>query len=380
MIRLVDFSRQNKLLKKELIRNISKVIDSQAFILGQEVDEFERKFASYCKTSYAVGVGSGTDALLLSLRALGIGKGDEVITTANTFVSSILPILQVGAKPVLVDADENTLSINSALVERQITPRTRAIMPVHLYGLPVDMDPLLALAKKYKLHIIEDACQAHGSLYKERPAGGLGTVGCFSFYPSKNLGAFGEAGAIVTQKKRIAETVKILRNYGQKEKSIHELLGYNSKLDTIQAVILLTKLPHLPTWIKRRRSIASFYNFHLKDLPLILPKEPKYARANYYLYVIRTKYRDQLKDYLQKKGVLCGIHFPLPVHLQPCLRSLGYKKGDFPVSELSSRQVLSLPMYPELTRKELITITKLIPKFFSSRSTFFSFNKRSRTS
>ena len=364
MIRLVDFSKQNRLLKKNLTRAIIKVIDDQGYILGREVDEFERKFAAYCKTAYAVGVASGSDALLLSLRALGVGKGDEVVTVANTFISTIFPILQVGARPVLVDAEEDSLSINSALVEKQITTKTRAIIPVHLYGLPVDMDPLLALAKKYKLHIIEDACQAHGALYKGRVVGSLGDIGYFSFYPSKILGAFGDAGTIITQKKRIAKIVKILRNYGQKEKNIHSLLGYNSRLDAIQATILLTKLPHLPTWIKRRRIIASFYTSHLKDLPIVLPYEPQYAKASYYLYVIRTRYRDKLKQYLQNNNIACGIHYPIPIHLQPCMRDLGYKKGDFPISEKSAQEVLSLPLYPELTRKEVRTITLHIRKFF----------------
>ena len=365
MIRLVDFSRQNKLLKKKLLRAIAGIIDSQTYILGPDVDSFEREFASYCRTSYAVGVASGSDALLLSLRALGVGKGDEVITVANTFISTVLSILHVGAKPILVDADQNTLSMDISLIEKHITPRTRAIIPVHLFGLPVDMDPLIRLAKKYKLYVIEDACQAHGALYKGQVVGSIGDVGCFSFYPSKNLGAFGDAGAVVTNKKRIADTIRILRNAGQKEKNIHEVIGYNSKLDTIQAAILRTKLPYLPGWIQRRRAIASYYTSLLKDLPIVLPNEPLYAQASYHLYVIRTRYRDQLKQYLQNNNIACGIHFPIPIHLQPCMRDLGYKKGDFPVSEESAQEVLSLPMYPELTQKELRTIILHIRKFFT---------------
>ena len=364
MIRLVDFSQQNKLLKKKLMRAIAGVIDDQTYIQGPDVDSFERDFASYCRTSYAVGVASGSDALLLSLRALGVGRGDEVITVANTFISSVLPILHLGVRPRLIDADQNTLSMDISLVEKQITSRTRAIIPVHLFGLPVDMDPIIRLAKKYKLFIVEDACQAHGALYQGRPVGSLGDIGCFSFYPSKNLGAFGDAGAVVTNKKRLADAIRILRNVGQKGKNIHEVIGYNSKLDTIQAAILRTKLPFLPAWVQRRRKIASYYNDHLRDLPIVLPEEPRYAQASYHLYVIRTKYRDQLKQYLEKNGVACGVHYPIPIHLQPSMRLLGYKKGDFPVSEESAQEVLSLPMYPELTQKELRTIILHIRKFF----------------
>lgn len=364
MIRLVDFSRQNKLLKKKLMRAISKVIDDQTYILGQDVDEFEREFASYCKTNHAVGVASGFDALLLSLRALGIGIGDEVITVANTYVSTVLPILYVGAKPILVDADRETLSMDTSQVEKQITSRTRAIIPVHLFGVPVNMDPILRLAKKHKLLIIEDACQAHGALYKGKPVGSFGDVGCFSFYPSKILGAFGDAGAVVTNKKHIADDIRVLRNIGQKEKNIHTVLGYNSKLDTIQAAILRIKLSSLSNWIQKRRKIASNYKSQLQDLPIVLPNEPQYAKASYHLYVIRTRYRDKLMKYLQKNGIICGLHYPIPLHLQPCMRNLGYKKGEFPVSEQSSQEILSLPLYPELTEKEVHTIILHIRKFF----------------
>lgn len=364
MIRLVDFSQQNEFLKKGLMKAISRVIDSQAYILGKEVRSFENEFATYCGSKYAVGVASGTDALLLSLRALGIENGDEVITVANTFISTVLPILYVGAKPVLVDADRKTLSMEVSLVEKNITSRTRAIIPVHLFGLPVDMDPILRLARKYKLLVIEDACQAHGALYKGRKVGSFGDIGCFSFYPAKNLGAFGDAGAIITNKRRVAESIRILRNVGQKEKNIHDVIGYNSRLDTIQAAILRIKLKHLPTWIKKRRSVAKYYTYQLRDLPIVLPSELPYARASYHLYVIRTKYRDRLRQYLQKREIICGVHYPTPIHLQPGMRSLGYKKGDFPVSEKSAQEVLSLPLYPELTQKQLETIVLQIKKFF----------------
>ena len=364
MIRLVDFTKQNRLLNKKLIRAIEKVIDNQKYILGPEVEMFEREFAKYCGAKYTVGVGSGSDALLLSLRALGIKSGAEIITVANTFISTVLPILHVGARPILVDADPNTLSMDISLIEKKITARTKVIIPVHLFGLPVDMDPLLRLAKIFNLSIIEDACQAHGAKYKGRTVGSIGDIGCFSFYPSKNLGAFGDAGAVITNKKYIADSVGLLRNVGQKEKNIHSVIGYTSNLDTIQAAILLTKLPYLSRWIKQRRAIASYYTTNLSGLPLVLPSEPDYALASYHLYVIRTKHRDRLKEYLQKHDIARGIHFPIPIHLQPCMRILGYKKGDFPVSEKVSSEVLSLPLYPEMTKREQDTVILHIKKFF----------------
>lgn len=368
MIRLVDFSRQNKFLKKQLKEAIFRIIDDQAYILGHDVELFEREFAAYCGTSQAVGVASGFDAILLSLRALKVGGGDEVITTANTFISTVLPILHLGAKPILVDADRTTLSIDVSLVEKHISPRTRVIIPVHLFGLPVDMNALLSLAKKYNLFIIEDACQAHGALYKGRAVGSLGDIGCFSFYPSKNLGAFGDGGAVITNNKNLSDTIRMLRNVGQKEKNVHEIIGYNSRLDTIQAAILRTKLPHLQGWIQRRRGIASYYTSQLQGLPIVLPNEPNYALASYHLYVIRTKYRDQLERYLQHNNIACGIHYPTPIHLQPCMRTLGYRKGDFPVSEESAQDMLSLPLYPELTQREAHTIILYIRKFFHRSS------------
>lgn len=364
MIPFIDFSRQNRTLKKKLLRVVEGVIDSQAYILGPDVDAFEREFASYCGVKYAVGVASGFDAILLSLRALGVGNGDEVITAPNTFISTVLPILAVGARPVFVDVEQATLLMNGALVEQYITPHTRAIIPVHLFGLPVDMDPLLRLAKKYKIAIIEDACQAHGAFYKGKRAGTIGDVGCFSFYPSKNLGAFGDAGMVTTNRKDIREKLKILRNIGQKEKNIHSVLGYNSRLDTIQAAMLRIKLPYLNKWVQKRRQLAHRYNSLLVGLPVILPVEPKSTESSFHLYVIRTPRRDTLKRYLEDNGVMCGIHYPTPIHLQPCMKELGYKKGDFPVSERSAREVLSLPLYPELTMTEVDFVAGYIRRFF----------------
>lgn len=364
MIPFVDFTRQNKLLKKKLLRAVARVIDSQTYILGPDVDKFEREFASYSGVKHAVGVASGFDALLLSLRAMGIGKGDEVITVPNTFISTVLPILAVGARPVFVDVEHATLLMNVARVEERITPRTRAIIPVHLFGLPVDMDPLIRLAKKYKIAIIEDACQAHGAIYKGRMVGTVGDVGCFSFYPSKNLGAFGDAGMASTNMKDIGDKLKILRNIGQKEKNIHSVLGYNSRLDTIQAAMLREKLPYLNQWVRKRRQLAHRYNSLLVGLPVILPVEPESLKSSFHLYVIRTPRRDKLKRYLEDNGVMCGIHYPTPIHLQPCMKELGYKKGDFPVSEQSAREVLSLPLYPELKTEEVTVAARSIRKFF----------------
>lgn len=373
MIPFVDFTRQNKLLKKKLLRAVAGVIDRQAYILGPDVDAFEKEFASYSRVKYAVGVASGFDAILLSLRALGIGNGDEVITIPNTFISTVLPILAAGARPVFVDVEQATLLMNGALVEERITPRTRAIIPVHLFGLPVAMDPLLRLAKKYKIAIIEDACQAHGALYKGKRAGTIGDVGCFSFYPSKNLGAFGDAGAVTTNRKNLRDKLRILRNIGQKEKNIHSVLGYNSRLDTIQAAMLRVKLPYLEQWVQKRRQLAQLYNSLLANQPVVLPIESKSSQSSYHLYVIRTRERDQLKQYLEDNGVLCGIHYPTPIHLQPCMKELGYKKGDFPVSEDGAREVLSLPLYPELKAGEVGFVARTIRSFFraSRRSNGF---------
>ncbi len=373
MIPFIDFSRQNRTLRKKLLRAVEGVMDSQAYILGPDVDAFEREFASYCGVKYAIGVASGFDALLLSLQALGIGKGDEVITVSNTFISTVLPILAVGARPVLVDVEKTTLLIHGALIEQHITPRTKAIIPVHLFGLPVDTDPLVRLAKKYKLVIIEDACQAHGATYKGKKAGSLGDVGCFSFYPSKNLGAFGDAGMVTTNRRDIGEKLRILRNIGQKEKNVYSMLGYNSRLDTMQAAILRVKLPYLDQWVQKRRQLAHRYNALLVGLPVVLPFESELSESSYHLYVIRTPKRDALKRYLEDRGVLCGIHYPTPIHLQPCMKELGYTKGDFPVSEQSAREVLSLPLYPEMKLEEVDVVAHTIRSFFraSRRSICF---------
>ncbi len=364
MIPFIDFSRQNRTLKKKLLRAVEGVMDSQAYVLGPDVDAFEREFALYTRVKYAVGVASGFDAILLSLRALGVRKDDEVITVPNTFISTVLPILAVGARPVFVDVDPLTLLMDVKQVEKQITPRTKAIIPVHLFGLPVDIDPILRLAKKYKLAVIEDACQAHGAMYKGRKAGSIGDVGCFSFYPSKNLGAFGDAGAVTTNRKDIGEKLRILRNIGQKQKNVHSVLGINSRLDTIQAAMLRVKLPYLDQWVQKRRQLAHRYNTSLVDLPIALPIELESMKSSYHLYVIRTPGRDQLKRYLEDNGVLCSIHYPIPIHLQPCMKVLGYKRGDFPISERSAREVLSLPLYPELKAEEVDVVAHTIRSFF----------------
>ena len=364
MISLVNLTRQNKYLKRKLMKSISRVIDEQSFILGPEVAAFEQEFAAYCTARYAVGVASGYDAIFLSLRALGVGHGDEVITQANTFISTVLPILAVGATPKLVDVDPTTLSMDVSLVASRITPRTRAIIPVHLFGLPVDMEPLLRLAKKHNLRLIEDACQAHGALYNGKHVGSFGDTGCFSFYPSKNFGAFGDGGAVITNDQGTADSVRVLRNLGQKGKNIHAVIGVNSRLDTIQAAILRVKLPYLSGWVRRRRQIAVWYREGLAGLPLTLVNEPAYATASYHLFVVRTHSRDKLMRFLKSHDILCGIHYPIPIHLQPCLKSLGYRKGDFPVSEQSATELLSLPMDAELTRPEVQKVVYFIRTFF----------------
>ena len=372
MIPLIDLSRQNKLLKKKLLRAVERVIDSQSYILGPDVDAFEQEFASYCATRYAVGVASGTDALFLTLKALGIGPGDEVIAPAFTFISTVLAIVYTGAKPVLVDVDPRTYTIDVPHIKTHITSRTKAILPVHLYGLPADMDAIVALAKKYDLLVVEDACQAHGARYKGKPVGSLGTAGCFSFYPSKNLGAYGDGGAVTTNSKRLSERIRQLRNIGQKVKNRHKFVGYNSRLDSLQAAVLRVKLPYLSSWVQKRREIAEAYNTLLRPAPVIVPHEPSGRTSSYHLYVIRVSDRDALGQYLRQHGVETGIHYPVPIHLQPAFRTLGYKKGDFPVSELCAWQVLSLPMFPELTKRDVKCVARAVVHYTQSSKNLLS--------
>jgi len=358
MIPLSDLKRQYLRFKKEFDKSILDVLDSSWFILGKKVEEFEKNFAKYIGVKYAIGVGSGTEALHLSLKVLGIKQGDEVITVSNTTVPTISAISLSGAEPVFVDIDEDSFNIDINKIEKAITKKTKVIMPVHLYGQSADMDAIKKIARKHKLRIIEDCAQSHGTLYKGKKTGSLGDLGAFSFYPSKNLGAYGDAGLITTNSKELAEKLVKLRNYGKKTRYENDIVGFNSRLDEIQAAILNTKLNYLDKWNNVRRSIANYYNKNLKNL--IVPKERDYGQHNYHLYVVRTKKRNKLKSYLDKNGIKTEIHYPIPVHLQPAYKYLKIKRGSLPITEKICNEILSLPMFPELTKQEVEKIVKVI--------------------
>lgn len=364
----VDLKKQYQSIKKPINEAVLKILSEGNFILGKEVEEFEKAYARYLGVKYCIGVGSGSAGLRLGLRALGVGPGDEVITQANTFISTVLPILELGATPRLVDIIPTTYQIDPQEIEKTITKKTKVILPVHLYGIPAPMDRILKIAKKHKLIVLEDACQAHGSSFKGKKCGAFGEISVFSFYPGKNLGAAGDGGAVVTSNLSLDKKLRAMRHIGQFEKYKHDIFGYNSRLDTIHAAVLSIKLKHLEDWNKGRRKIASLYNALLSNLPIVLPPQldDRYV-VNYHLFVIRTEKRDDLLQYLQENGIYAGIHYPIPVHLQKAVISmLGYKKGDFPITERYSEEILSLPIFPELTKKEVGYICSLIRKFFSN--------------
>lgn len=364
---LVDLATQYQAIEGEIQDAIAKVLRSSDFILGQEVSLFEEEFAAYCEVGYAVGVDSGTSALELALRAFQVGPGDEVITAANTFIASALAISHVGATPVLVDVDPLTQTLDVYQLERAITARTRAVIPVHLFGHPADLDPILETARRHKLVVIEDACQAHGARYKGKPVGSFGHAAGFSFYPGKNLGAYGDAGAVVTNDPQVARLLKMLRNYGQKEKYHHLMRGYNRRLDTVQAAVLRVKLKYLDSWNAARRRNAELYRSWLGDAFAITPNETSCAEAVLHLYVIRVRNRDALRTYLSERGIGVGIHYPIPIHLQPAYSDCGYKRGDFPVTEALADQILSLPMYPELTPEMIEFVVRNIRTFHAEQ-------------
>lgn len=357
-IQFVDLKRQYESIKVEINAKINEVLNSTQFILGDNVKAFEEEFAQYCNAKYAVGVASGTDALTLSIEALGIGKGDEVITVPNTFIATVDAISRNNAKPVFVDIDPETYNIDVTKIEEKITDKTKAIIPVHLYGQPAEMDQILKIAKEYGLKIIEDACQAHGTEYRGKKVGALGNIGCFSFYPGKNLGAYGDGGIVVTNSFEIAEKIRMLRNYGQKVKYYHDFVGYNSRLDEMQAAILRVKLNKLNEWNDARRRNAQLYNELLEHV--VIPTEADFVKHVYHVYIVRTKKRDKLAAYLQSEGISTGIHYPQPIHFQKAYETLGYIKGSFPITEKYATEILSLPMFPELQQDEIEYITKKI--------------------
>jgi len=352
-IPFVDLAKQYQLHKREIDEALLRVAARCDFILGDDVKLFEQEYAAFCEAPHCVSVANGTEALQLALLACGVGPEDEVITCTHTFIATVLAIHQVGAKPVLVDCDPRFYTIDPAQVARAITPRTKALLPVHLYGQPADMDPILELGRKHGIPVVEDACQAHGAKYKGRTCGSLGDIAAFSFYPGKNLGAFGDAGAITTTRKVLAERVWLLRNYGQRVKYEHICKGFNSRLDTLQAAVLRVKLRHLNGWNKARRQAAAAYGRLLKDSKLVLPKEAPYSKHIYHLYIVQTESRKGLQAALDAANASWGIHYPIPVHQQPAFADLGYKVGSFPVSESVSSRILSLPMFPEITPAQI---------------------------
>ena len=355
MIPFVDLKAQYNSIKDEIDEAIQNVLNNTSFIMGKELKEFEKEFAQFCNIKYAIGVANGSDALILALKSCGISEGDEVITVPNTFIATTEAITHVGGKIVFVDIDPKTYTIDVSRIEEKITDKTKAIIPVHFYGQSADMDPIIKLSRKYNLKIIEDAAQAHGAEYKGKKVGSLGDIGCFSFYPAKNLGAYGDAGMITTNNEEIAKKLKLLRNHGRITKKYeHEIEGYSSRLDNLQAAILRVKLRHLSKWNNMRRKNAKKYNKLLSNIDGIIPPyEADYAKHVYHLYVIRVGERDILREELKSEGVATGIHYPIPLHLQPAYKYLGYKEGDFPVTEGCSQKILSLPMYAELSGEQI---------------------------
>jgi dTDP-4-amino-4,6-dideoxygalactose transaminase len=349
-IPFLNLRKAHEPLRAEILAAIEEVIDSSAFAGGPFVAKFEEDFAAFCESTFAIGLGNGTDALWLSLLALGIGPGDEVITVPSTFLATAEAISFTGAKPVFVDIDEQTYTLNPALLEAAITPRTRAVIPVHLFGQPADMDPIMAVARKHSLPVIEDACQAHGAEYRGRAAGSIGDTGCFSFYPGKNLGAIGEAGAVVTNNAEVKQKIQMLRDHGQNRKYHHAAIGWNARMDGIQAAALRIKLRGLRAGNAMRCEHARHYDQLLGDVQgLVIPKTSPHASHVYHIYAIRVQRRDWVLQTLAGRGIACGIHYPVPVHLQEAYGFLGYGRGSFPVAERCADEFLSLPMFPELT-------------------------------
>lgn len=362
----LDLKAQYETIKEEIATAIEQVLENTAFAGGPFVAQFENEFANYCQCEYAAAVNSGTSALWLSMLSLGIGPGDEVITVPNTFIATAEAISFTGAKPVFVDIDEKTYNMNPALVERAITARTRAIIPVHLFGQPADMDPIMEIARSNNIYVIEDACQAHGAEYKGRKAGSIGDVGCFSFYPGKNLGAYGEGGAIVTNNTELDRKIRMLRDHGQSKKYYHDLIGWNARMDGFQGAILSVKLKHLDEWNSVRRVHAKLYNELLKEIDeIILPTEADFAKHIYHVYAIRTKKRDFFIDRLKEADIHCGIHYPIPVHLQKAYQFLGLEQGSFAVAEKCAGEFVSLPMFPELRREQIEYAVLEIKRFIN---------------
>jgi len=362
-IPLVDLKAQYAAIKPEIDAAIQRVIGNTSFILGKEVADFETHFAAFCQAKHCIGLDSGTAALHLALLLCDVKPGDEVITTTHTFVATAEGISIIGARPVLVDIDPRTYNLDPRAVERAITPRTKAIIPVHLYGQPAEMDAILEIARKHNVRVIEDAAQAHGAEYRGKRAGTMGDLACFSFFPSKNLGAYGDAGALITNDDELAARARLLRDHGRRDKYEHLIVGYGYRLDALQAAILGAKLPHLDAWNVRRRAIADYYTELLSNTEIVPPYAPSHITPVYHIYAVRAKNRDGLRAHLKSRGIETGIHYPIPLHLQPVYANLGYARGDFPHAEQVANEELSLPMYPELRDAQVEMIAQTVREF-----------------
>ena len=375
MVPFIDLKRQYKKIKGEILSATQRVYEKGRFILGEEVSAFEKEFSHYCGVRYGVGVGSGTDALYLALKAAGIGEGDEVITVANSFIATALAISFTGAKPLFVDIDPKTYTMDpnhlELLLKHQKAKgsgrKIKAILPVHLYGHPAEMDSIMEIADRYDLIVIEDACQAHGAKYGKKKVGSFGAMGCFSFYPTKNLGGYGDGGMVVTNHKRHDQNLRLLRCYGERKKYEHILKGHNSRLDEIQAAILRVKLKYLDQWNGERRRKAKIYTQMLSPLGVVCPSEKKGVRHVYHLYTIKTKKRDSLQTFLKKRGIETLIHYPIPIPLQKAYRELEYHKRDLPLTNQWSRKILSLPFFPEMKESEMEEVAEGIRSFIGSK-------------
>ena len=357
----LDLKAQYEPIQLEMNAAIHQVIKQTAFAGGPFVEQFEKDFAAFCNCKYAIACSSGTSALRLALFSLGIGPGDEVITTPNTFIATAEAISACGAKPIFVDIDEETYNMNPELLEDAITPQTKAVIPVHLYGQICDMEKILRIADSHGLFVIEDACQAHGAEYKDWTAGSMGDAGCFSFYPGKNLGAYGEAGAVTTNKSELAEKMRMYRDHGQQSKYYHSVVGWNDRMDGIQGAVLSVKLKYLAGWNRARRQHARLYSELLSSFEdIITPVEPADGKHVYHIYAIRTQYRDALMKHLGEQGIACGIHYPIPLHMQKAYEYLELPEGSFPVTETCAREQVSLPMFPELSFIQIQAVCKAI--------------------
>ena len=375
MVPFLDLTRQYRKIKKEIFSATQRVYEKGRFILGEEVSSFEKEFSHYCGVRYGVGVGSGTDALYLALKTAGIGEGDEVVTVANSFLATALAISFTGAKPVFVDIDPKIYTMDpnqlELLLKRQEARgsgrKIKAILPVHLYGHPAEMDSIMEIANRYDLVVIEDACQAHGAKYGRKKVGSFGAMGCFSFYPTKNLGGYGDGGMVVTDHKKYDQNLRLLRCYGEREKYQHVLKGHNSRLDEIQAAILRVKLKYLDQWNEVRRRKAKLYTKMLSPLGVVCPSEKKGIRHVYHLYTIKTRERDSLRAFLKKKGIETLIHYPIPIPLQKAYQELGYRRGDLPLTDQWSQKILSLPIFPEIRECEMEEVAEGIRSFLEGK-------------